>query len=114
MVSRGNSSTLNENMITKVVHFKKQECDVYIGRPSKWGNPFTKIRDKNTLAKHVIGPDEDAIEKYREWITEGEGKYLLNDLEELRDKRLGCWCSPKRCHGDVLVELLHPVRGIEL
>jgi hypothetical protein len=99
---------------TKVVHFKKEEYDVYIGRPSKWGNPFTRISDRNTLAEYVIGPEEDAIEAYRTWLTEGEGQYLLKDIEELRGKKLGCWCSPKRCHGDVLVELLHPVRGIDL
>jgi hypothetical protein len=31
---------------------------------------------------------------------------LMSSLEELRSKRLGCWCAPKACHGDVLIELL--------
>ena len=30
-----------------------------------------------------------------------------NDLEELEGKTLGCWCKPKTCHGDVLVELVN-------
>jgi len=94
--------------MTRVVHCRKEKYDVYIGRGqgSKWGNPFTHIADKTTLAEHVVGSRKEAIESYRKWITEGDGKHLLNDLHELRDKTLGCWCKPKSCHGDVLVELI--------
>jgi hypothetical protein len=81
-------------MPTTVVHCKKQQYDVYIGRPSKWGNPF------------VIGADGDrftVIQKYREWLA---GKPDLQaDVEELQGKRLGCFCAPLPCHGDVLAEL---------
>lgn len=82
-----------------VVHLKKAEYDVYIGRPSKWGNPFE------------IGPDgtrEQVIAKYRTWIqTQPE---LMSALHELQGKRLGCWCHPKACHGDVLDELANKDR----
>ncbi|RME81276.1 MAG: DUF4326 domain-containing protein [Caldilineae bacterium] len=81
-------------MRTTVVHCKRDEYDVYIGRPSKWGNPFVVGRD---------GDRETVIQKYREWIMEQDE--LLADLHELRGKRLGCWCAPKACHGDVLAEL---------
>jgi hypothetical protein len=94
-------------MKTKVVHCKKEKYDVYIGRPSKWGNPFTHIKDKKTKAEYVVSSREEAIEKYREWITEGDGKHLLKDLHELKGKTLGCWCKPKPCHGDILVELIN-------
>ncbi|MBI3972630.1 MAG: DUF4326 domain-containing protein [Chloroflexi bacterium] len=30
---------------------------------------------------------------------------LLTALPELRGKTLSCWCKPKPCHGDVLVDL---------
>ena len=30
----------------------------------------------------------------------------MNDLHELKDKVLGCWCKPLSCHGDILVELI--------
>jgi hypothetical protein len=91
----------------EVVHCKKSKYDVYIGRPSKWGNPFTHINDGKTLAKFVVGSRNEAIDKYREWITEGEGKPLLDDLNELKGKKLGCWCKPKKsCHGDILIELV--------
>ena len=87
----------------KVVHCKKEKYDVYIGRPSKWGNPFTF--KEGTRAEFILSTREECIEAYRKWITEGEGKHLLNDLHELKGKTLGCWCAPKACHGDVLVEL---------
>lgn len=78
----------------KVVHCKKEPYDIYIGRPSKWGNPFTIGKD---------GTRNEVIEKYRQWIL--NQPKLLADLYELKGKILGCWCSPKACHGDVLIEL---------
>lgn len=92
---------------TKVVHSQKSDYDVYIGRPSKWGNPFTHKNDGKTLAKYVVGSRKEAIEAFEEYITNGEGKHLLEDLHELKDKTLGCWCKPKSCHGDVLVKLIN-------
>jgi hypothetical protein len=58
------------------------------------------------LAKYVVGSRDEAVERYREWITDGDGTHLLNDLNELKGKKIGCWCMPKSCHGDVLVELI--------
>jgi hypothetical protein len=78
----------------RVVHCKRETFDVYIGRPSKWGNPFVIGKD---------GTREDVIAKYETWIE--TQPQLMNALPELRGKVLGCWCSPKSCHGDVLVRL---------
>jgi hypothetical protein len=85
------------------VHCKKEPFDVYIGRPSKWGNPFTSIADKKTLAEFIVGSKEEAIEAFEKWVKSNQA--LMNSLHELRGKTLGCWCSPKACHGDVLVRL---------
>lgn len=93
--------------LTTVVHFNKDKCDLYIGRPSKWGNPFTHRKHPKMLPKHIVDTREEAVEAYREWITEGEGKYLLKDIHELKGKILGCWCKPKSCHGDVLADLVN-------
>lgn len=81
-----------------VVHCKRDRFDVYIGRPSKWGNPFVIGRD---------GDRDDVIRKYKEWIL--SQPELLRDLHELEGKVLGCWCSPEKCHGDVLSELLKKI-----
>lgn len=95
------------NKTSRVVHCKKEPFDVYIGRPSKWGNPFiileNRIYFKRCVDTSKILTREEAINKYREWIV--TQKHLMNSLDEIRGKILGCWCKPKACHGDVLVEL---------
>jgi hypothetical protein len=70
-----------------------EDWDVYVGRPTKWGNPFKVGRD---------GTRDEVIEKYRVW---GHASGLFEDLPELWDKDLACWCAPKACHADVLLEL---------
>jgi len=86
---------------TRVVHKNKSSYDVYIGRPSKWGNPFAHF--PGTLAVYQVKTRDEAIASYRAWIL--NQPELLAQLGELRGKTLGCWCSPLPCHGDVLAEL---------
>ena len=81
-------------MITTVVNCKHDAYDVYIGRPSVWGNPYS-------IGKH--GTREEVIEKYREWLS-GQW-HLLDQLDNLQGKVLGCHCAPLACHGDILAEL---------
>ncbi len=92
-----------------VVHCKQAPFDVYIGRPSKWGNPFS--HRPGTLAKYRVKDRAEAIEKYRKWVT--AQPELMSALSELQNKVLGCWCSPQACHGDVLVELAAALPGPE-
>ena|SRR5579859_2329756 len=91
----------------KVVHCKKEAYDVYIGRPSKWGNPFT--HKDGTTAQIKVSSREEAVQKYREWLLQQEN--LLQDLHELKGKVLGCWCKPLSCHGDILLELANEIIG---
>lgn len=92
--------------MVRVVHRKKEKYDVLIDRTTKWGNPFTHLPIEDTKALFQVKTRKEAIESYRKWITEGEGRHLLNYLHELKDKTLGCWCKPDSCHGDVLAELV--------
>mgnify|MGYP003745418039 CR=1 FL=1 len=94
-------------MRCRVVHCKKEDFDIYIGRPSKWGNPFS--HEEKTIAKWKVSSRYIAIQRYKEWITTGDGKHLLKDLHELKNKTLGCWCKPKSCHGDILCELVNKI-----
>ena len=91
---------------TRVVNKYRESFDVYIGRGSKWGNPFTHI-PTGTKASYIVKDRDEAIAAYKQWITTGDGKHLLNDLHELQGQTLGCFCKPKACHGDVLVELVN-------
>lgn len=72
---------------------------VYIGRGSKWGNPF------------VIGRDGDratVIAKYERYLRSRHD--LLRALDELRGKDLVCFCAPLACHGDLLLQLANATR----
>ena len=80
--------------MTMTVHCKRESFDVYIGRPSKWGNPFSIGKDGNR---------EEVIQKYEQWIK--TQPHLVSALHELKGKTLGCWCKPKACHGDVLARI---------
>lgn len=81
-----------------VVNKYKEPFDEYIGRGSKWGNPFP-ITDTDTR--------ELVIAKYKKYLWEQVnsscGKITVDDILSLRGKRLGCFCKPKPCHGDVIV-----------
>ena len=80
--------------MTGVVHCRREPFDIYIGRPSRWGNPFKVGRD---------GTREEVIAKYRTYVLSRPD--LVAVLPELQGKVLGCWCAPEPCHGDVLAEL---------
>ena len=87
----------------RVVHCKRSPYDVYIGRPSKWGNPFSHLAPDRTIAEFRVASRQEAIARYEEWLL-GQPE-LVAALPELRGKVLGCWCAPKPCHGEVLVRL---------
>ncbi len=89
----------------KVVHCKREEYDVYVGRvpvpadapPGSdgfWGNPWKSGRD---------GTRAQVIERYEKYVL--SRPQMLARLPELRGKTLGCWCAPKSCHADVLLRL---------
>ena len=68
------------------------ENSVYVGRPSKWGNPY---EIGNGYSR------EDVVKLYDLWIR--NQRELLEDLAELKGKDLVCWCAPKLCHADILL-----------
>ncbi len=83
-----------------------QPYDVYIGRYNSRYGLFRSIWH-NPYKVGVDGTREECIEKYRQHIT--SSPELMALLPTLKGKRLGCWCKPAACHGDVLVELLEGI-----
>ena len=69
--------------------------NVYIGRPSKWGN-------QHKISK--VLSREKVVQLYEEDIK--NNPVLLRDLHQLRGKNLGCWCYPQPCHGNIIQKLL--------
>lgn len=80
-------------------HAGVPEGAVYIGRGSKWGNPFVIGRD---------GTREEVVARYRDWIIHSD---LALEVIELKGRDLVCFCAPKSCHGDVLIELVELLYG---
>lgn len=79
----------------RVKHCKREpreHCDVYVGRPGIWGNPYVVGRD---------GTRDEVIAKYEEYLD--RTPRLLRRLPELRGRNLTCWCAPLSCHADVLL-----------
>lgn len=100
-------------MPDRVVHCKKSRFNVYIGRPSPWGNPFSHLW-KPTLAEFHVATRQDAVDAYRDWlmgtrftdVLQDQRQWILDHIMELDGMVLGCWCAPQSCHGDVLLEIL--------
>jgi hypothetical protein len=91
-------------MKTLVVNLYKEPFDVYIGRAGRghegyFGNPF-RLKSEAERA--------DAIGKYRRYFLERieRDPEFKGRILDLRGKRLGCFCKPKLCHGDVIAEWL--------
>lgn len=68
---------------------------VYVGRPGPFGNQFVLGRD---------GDRAQVIEKYRQWLVT-QPALVARVQRELAGKDLVCFCAPKACHGDVLLEV---------
>jgi hypothetical protein len=90
--------------MTRVVNRRREPFDVYIGRPSPYGNPFS--HKPGTLAKFQVANREEAIARFREWFL-AQPELVARARRELRGKVLGCWCKPAACHGDVIAEIVN-------
>lgn len=104
---------------------------VYVGRPTKWGNPFKFnlkgdiIYGDATHRRTILNPwifietcepdkiRERVIELHKQWLN-GENSWNIVPCEltseqikqELKGLTLTCWCPPdKKCHADILLEI---------
>ena len=95
------ANVINLQTVNDIESWLQKPNNTYIGREtkniagSKWGNPF-KLRDYNNCRKTVVSLYEEYVSSNRE---------LLNSIDELKGKTLGCWCAPRLCHGSVLHRL---------
>jgi hypothetical protein len=102
--------------MTTVVNTKTSSYDVYIGRSKTsamhYGNPFSHL--SYGLASVRVATREMSITAFGDWLN-GAGwkdveperrRWILDHMQELKGKRLGCFCKPLGCHGDILAALL--------
>ncbi len=98
-------------MKTTVVHCRKEPYDVYIGRPGSkpssafgtsyrqiFGNPFT-VRDHGRAG---------CIERFKTYFLDrvATDAKFREEVLKLKGKRLGCFCKPDACHGDIIADWL--------
>jgi hypothetical protein len=91
-----------------VVNIKTEPCDHYIGRRTVFGprqlagSPFGNPFRISTEAERA-----GAIERYAAHLLARDD--LLIRLHEFEGKRIGCWCSPLPCHGDVIADFVQAI-----
>lgn len=98
-------------MATRVVNkYKDNNWDIDITRNGPFGNPF--ILDRPRARASVI-------RMFRDWLLgtdyihlyQDRRRYILDNLHELKDKKLGCVCHPEPCHGDIYIDI---ITGVEV
>ena len=92
---------MSENKTTVVNLRHTDEYDQRIDRTTKFGNPFP-------IDSYDENGREQCIRDYRLWFADkiGNDDEFRKAVESLEGKTLACWCKPKACHGDVIVEYL--------
>lgn len=71
---------------------------------------------RGTKADFIVSSREEAAKEYRKWLIKKikeKDKAVVDELKRLKriamekgELKLGCWCAPKACHGDVIKEIL--------
>jgi len=86
---------------------------VYVGRPTKWGNPFAVLPGPETM----IERHQAAVDAFRRALLAGDLGVTVEDVRrELRGRDLACWCpvvfrgEHVPCHADVLLEVANDER----
>ena len=86
--------------------WKLPEGAIYVGRPTRWGNPFR-------IGEPFYRTAEDAVQRFKAGLTvaplphpESYMGRILTDIHLLRGKNLACWCPlDQPCHADILLEI---------
>jgi hypothetical protein len=107
----------------KVVNLNEESYDIYIGRPDManrnsfehYGNPYSQLDLKDTIK---VNSTKEAIDSYKNWLiglidtdkNQEQRTWILDNLAALMNKKIGCFCKPKACHGDILKELAEMYR----
>mgnify|MGYP002760484960 FL=1 len=102
--SENQQSTLSGKPTTKIVNVKKhgREGVTMIDRGTIFGNKFILKKDGGDYTR------KESVERYREWFKHKveEDAEFRKSVHNLIGEILGCWCKPKDCHGDIILQYL--------
>lgn len=94
--------------MTTLVHCKEPH-DIYIGRPSKWGNPYSHVAHAKIDPKFLVATRKEAVAKFEIYLR--NNSELMACIQELEGKVLGCWCKPGQlCHGSIYIKVLEGIK----
>ena len=94
--------------MTNVVNVRTENCDVYIGRGSIFGNTFTHLKLDDTKAQYKVKTRQESIDRYHDYFyykIEHDPEFL-EEVMKLKDKKLGCYCQPLPCHGQIIADFI--------
>jgi hypothetical protein len=95
-------------MMPKVYNKRQKDVPtdaVYVGRPTKWGNPFGFFGVNSNKTLQRVQTRDEAVNCYKKWLETKRPNLIEAAKLELKGKDLVCWCAPARCHADVLLEI---------
>ena len=79
---------------------------VYVGRPSKFGNPY-KIGEHSVWLGRKCENIDDVVESYKLRLNASKARQRLAK-EHLTGKNLSCWCRLDcNCHADILLDFVN-------
>ncbi len=107
----GYQSTLTGEPKTELVNVSRhgKENVRMIDRDTRFGNPFHLKKDGGDYTR------DESVDQYESYFKKKirEDEEFREAVEELRGETLGCWCKPKRCHGDVILAYLRGNLDVE-
>lgn len=103
------------HVVNKATYASSTPYQLYVGRGSVLGNPYTSKDLDKTKAKYQCVNKEEALSNYRKYLLEKikeKDKDIcaeLNTIHTLAIKHkcdLVCYCAPKKCHADIIKEIV--------
>ncbi|PCI47178.1 MAG: hypothetical protein COB49_07520 [Alphaproteobacteria bacterium] len=99
--------------------WRMPENTVYVGRPTKWGNPYKVTAGKSCSCRsagecdHMGLSYQDAVDLFKDRMERLKTLGRLDfDTDDLEGKDLACWCPlDQPCHADILLKLVNPPQG---
>jgi len=93
---------------TRVINKSSGEKGVSVMRGSPFGNKWTHIKDRNTLAEFIVETRKEAIQKFKENFLERvkTDRDFKDSVLKLKNETLMCCCLPKACHAEVIRDWL--------
>lgn len=86
----------------RVKGWRKPEGAIYVGRPTRWGNPYRVGTD---------GSAAECVARFEQWCRQRRAETpdaFAQWLAPLRGHELACWCgSDTPCHADILRRLAY-------